>query len=193
MPKPDLSNWRGDWIISFKADLILSKETISYAEKGAINFHPSSPKYRGLGGYWWALHNGDSHYGVTLHHMDEEIDHGQIIKTVSFPIWAADTVESLKQRAAIHSLTLLNETLSDILAGKKLAPCGTEWEPHLYTNKQLAAAQTGLAVNGNTAANNAAQTLRLLEETQAELVRMPEETGRAGATDHGTHSGLSLR
>src|SRR6185312_6782050 len=53
MPKPDLSGWHGDWIIAFKADLILLQQTLDRATKGAINFHPSPPEYRGLGGYWW--------------------------------------------------------------------------------------------------------------------------------------------
>jgi methionyl-tRNA formyltransferase len=86
MPKPDLTGWQGDWIIAFKADLILPLSVLKRASKGAINFHPSPPIYRGLGGYWWALHNGDESFGVTVHHMDEEIDHGQIVETVCFPI-----------------------------------------------------------------------------------------------------------
>lgn len=146
-PKPDLNGWHGDWIISFKSDLILSRTTIESAKKGALNFHPSPPKYRGVGGYWWALHNNDEVYGVTCHHMDERIDHGAIIKTESFPIWPLETVESLKHRTALHSLGLLNKTLDDILNGKRLTTCGVKWEQHLYTYKELAAAQKALASN----------------------------------------------
>jgi methionyl-tRNA formyltransferase len=148
-PKPDLSNWHGDWIISFKSDLILPRAILERAKKGAINFHPSPPKYRGVGGYWWALHNGDDAFGVTCHNMNERIDHGEIITTESFPIWSGETVESLKHRAAIHSLALLNATLNDILAGKTLAPSGVQWEQHLYTSKELAQAQNAYATNGN--------------------------------------------
>lgn len=140
-PKPDLSGWRGDWIISFKSDLILSYDILERAKKGAINFHPSPPKYRGVGGYWWALNNGDDAFGVTCHHMNERIDHGEIITTESFPIWPKETVESLKHRAALNSLGLLNKTLDVILSGKPLAPCGAKWEPHLYTYQELALAQ----------------------------------------------------
>jgi methionyl-tRNA formyltransferase len=142
MPKPDLSDWEGDLIISFKSDLILSREILSRAKKEALNFHPSPPKYRGLGGYWWALHNGDDVFGVTCHHMNERIDHGDIIATDSFSILPGETVESLKHRAAIHSLALLDNMLDDILNEKSLAPCGVVWEPHLYTSKELALAQS---------------------------------------------------
>ncbi len=142
MPKPDLSEWDGDWIISFKSDLVLSRATLARAKKGAINFHPNPPKYRGVGGYWWALHNGDDVFGVTCHHMDERIDHGAIIATEDFPIRPGETVESLRHRAAIHSLSLLNEALDTIVSGKPLTSCGAKWEPHLYTYQELALAQS---------------------------------------------------
>lgn len=146
MPKPDLSHWQGDWIIAFKADLILPRSVLDRARKGAINSHPSPPKYRGLGGYWWAIHNGDAAYGVTVHHMDERIDHGEIINTLSFPIKPDDTVASLKHTAAMQSLDLLQETLKIIQSGQPLVPCGIKWEPHLYTSKQLALAQRAAAL-----------------------------------------------
>lgn len=149
MPKPDLSGWQGDWIISFKSDLILPREILDRAKKGAINFHPSPPKYRGIGGYWWALHNGDKTFGVTCHHMNERIDYGDIIATESFPIWPGETVESLKHRAALNSLALLNKTLDCIISGKSLIPCGTQWERHLYTSKELMLAQSAHAINND--------------------------------------------
>jgi phosphoribosylglycinamide formyltransferase 1 len=143
-PKPDLNGWRGDWIISFKSDLILSRALLERAKKGAINFHPNPPKYRGVGGYWWALHNSDDVFGVTCHYMDERIDHGPIIATQGFPIWPEESEGSLKHRAALYSLTLLNETLNVILSGKPLAPCGAKWEQHLYTYRELALAQSAV-------------------------------------------------
>ena len=56
MPPPiDIGSWQGDWIISFKSDVILTSETIGNAKLGAINFHPAPPKYRGIGGYYYAV------------------------------------------------------------------------------------------------------------------------------------------
>lgn len=149
MPKPDLHEWHGDWIISFKSDLILPSSVIERAKKGAINFHPCPSKYRGLGGYWWALHNNDNTFGATAHHVNERIDHGDIIKVIEFPIWQKETVEGLKHKAALYSLSLLKTILSDIVTGKALKPCGTEWENHLYTQKELeeAQAQTPIAIS----------------------------------------------
>jgi len=185
MPKPDLSGWQGDWIISFKSDLILSRDILERAKKGAINFHPSPPKYRGIGGYWWALHNGDDAFGVTCHHMNERIDHGEIIKTESFPIWPGETVESLKHRAALNSLALLNKTLDAILSGKPLVPCGAKWEPHLYTSQELALAQSAHRKNVNSYATqsnitpfDARPALDALEAIIKEDVLIPEKQGK---------------
>lgn len=141
MPKPNMDDWHGDWIISFKSDLILPLCVIERAKKGAINFHPSPPQYRGLGGYWWALHNGDNTFGVTCHHMNQRIDHGEIIKVDHFPISRGETVEELKHKAALFSHNLLNTIIRDLVVGKHLKPCGVEWGQHLYTQKELEEAQ----------------------------------------------------
>jgi methionyl-tRNA formyltransferase len=47
---------------------------------GIMNIHPSLlPKYRGPLPVAWAIRNGDSELGVTLHWMDENFDSGRII------------------------------------------------------------------------------------------------------------------
>ena len=167
--------WHGDWIISFKSDLILSRTTLESARNGAINFHPCPPKYRGIGGYWWALQNKDSTFGVTCHHMDERIDNGTIIKVHSFPIDAQETEEALRNKAAIHSLILLNEVLATITSGEKLIPCGIAWGSHLYTHKELQAARTKHMANTRitpelSTAINIENIFNSLEHAQNEIV-----------------------
>ncbi|MET4925304.1 formyltransferase family protein [Streptomyces sp. PSRA5] len=47
---------------------------------GAINVHTSMlPKYRGPIPVNWAIRNGDSEIGVTVHRMNEEFDSGEIL------------------------------------------------------------------------------------------------------------------
>lgn len=167
MPKPDLTDWHGDWIISFKSDLILPASVIERADKGAINFHPCPPKYRGLGGYWWARHNDDASFGVTCHHMNERIDHGDIIKVDNFAIWQGETEKDLKHKAALYSLNLLNGVLSDIVAEKPLEPCGTQWEPHLYTQKQLDAATAQKTTAEDILVSNPSQMVGYLAAQEA--------------------------
>lgn len=46
---PALDYWEGEWIFSFKSDLVLPPRIFEKASKAAINFHPAPPKYRGIG------------------------------------------------------------------------------------------------------------------------------------------------
>lgn len=51
------------------------------------NYHPAPlPKYPGLTNYVLAINDQVLHYGVTLHLMDEKIDHGNVIKRMDFDL-----------------------------------------------------------------------------------------------------------
>lgn len=136
--RPDIKkDWSGDWIISFKSDLVLAKEEIELAKKGAINFHPSTPKYRGIGGYFHAINNRDAQFGATCHIMDKHIDHGLILKTVIFDIKKSDTEKSLRERTAIYCLALLHDVIQNIFEGNKLKPNGEIWGKRLYLESEI--------------------------------------------------------
>lgn len=134
---PALDDWEGEWIISFKSDLVLPPKIFTRASKAAINFHPAPPKYRGIGGYFWALHNADKIYGVTCHHIIEEIDYGLIIAVRYFPILEGETPITLKMRAGVYCLSLLNEILEQILQEKELPSSKESWKKKLYTHEDL--------------------------------------------------------
>lgn len=69
-----------NFCFSFYYRRIFKKEYINIPSEGFINIHPSLlPKYRGPVPTMWALLNGDSETGVTLHYIDEGIDSGDII------------------------------------------------------------------------------------------------------------------
>lgn len=130
--------WSGDWIISFKSDLILRERVICSAKKNAINFHPSPPKYRGIGGYQYAVDNRDECFGATCHYMDKDIDHGEIIKTITFEIAQNENPETLRQRTAAYCLALFYEICIRIGRNLQLPKSDTNWGEKLYTKKALA-------------------------------------------------------
>lgn len=134
---PFLDDWEGHWIISFKSDLVLPPRIFQKASKAAINFHPAPPKYRGIGGYYWAIQNADEMYGVTCHHIIEEIDFGRIIACRHFPILEGETPFTLKMRAGVYCLDLLNEILELIIQGKDLPLAQESWDRKLYTREDL--------------------------------------------------------
>ncbi len=68
-----------------------------------LNIHPSLlPAFKGTHGIRDALNYGAKVTGVTVHFVDEDLDHGPIISQGSVEIKAGDTEDSLAER--IHKL-----------------------------------------------------------------------------------------
>lgn len=56
-----------------------------------LNLHNSPlPKYQGVMPINWALHNEESHHGVTVHEINEGIDSGPILGQILFAIQPAE-------------------------------------------------------------------------------------------------------
>lgn len=109
-----------------KPDLILviafgqfvGKAVRDMPPKGAINVHTSLlPKYRGAAPINWAIIDGRQETGVTIITLAREMDAGDIISSVSTPIYPTDTAGSLHDRLAELAPGLLIATLADIEAG----------------------------------------------------------------------------
>ena len=97
-----------DYIICFRSYYILDLEIINRAKYGAINFHPSLPKYRGVGGINYALYFKDKYFGSTAHIINQKIDDGEIIHVKKFKISKIDNLQSLLDKC--HS-NMLNQAL----------------------------------------------------------------------------------
>jgi len=77
-----------------------------------INIHPSLlPKFTGLEAWKQALAAGEQITGCTVHHVDDQIDHGEIIAQRAVPIVPNDTAESLHQRIQIAERDLYPEVI----------------------------------------------------------------------------------
>lgn len=132
----EVNKWEGEWIVSYKSDLILSENTLSKAHKGAINIHPAPPKYRGIGGYKYAIKNRDKKYGVTSHFMDTKIDHGQIILVKYFPIHNMQDPKLLKEVTAQYCIGVLQEIIG-YMHHQKFPSSKKKWSKKLFTHKDL--------------------------------------------------------
>jgi methionyl-tRNA formyltransferase len=76
-----------DLVFSCFYDKILRKKFIDQ-HKRVLNLHNSPlPKYRGVNPINWALKNGESYHGVTIHEIDEGIDTGPIVAQVRYSIY----------------------------------------------------------------------------------------------------------
>lgn len=78
---------------------ILGPEAIRRFGGRIVNIHPSLlPAFPGAHAVAQALETGVKVTGVTVHFVDEEVDHGPIIAQVPVEVMAGDDVESLHAR-----------------------------------------------------------------------------------------------
>lgn len=97
---------------------ILPVEILEAPPYGCINVHSSLlPKYRGAAPIQWAVLDGEKETGVTIMHMAEALDAGDIIAQVATAIDPDETVETLHDRLAALGAELLVKTVGEIQAG----------------------------------------------------------------------------
>lgn len=61
-----------DFIFCFRSKFILKKKLLK-KNTFSINYHPSLPKYRDVGGANYALYNNNKFFGFTIHLMNKKI------------------------------------------------------------------------------------------------------------------------
>ncbi|MGA5558838.1 formyltransferase family protein [Streptomyces lavendulocolor] len=70
------------------------------------------PQYRGARPVNWALLNGESIHGVTIHAIDAGIDSGPVFAQALFSIWPEiDEVRDVWERSMRHARLLISDTL----------------------------------------------------------------------------------
>jgi phosphoribosylglycinamide formyltransferase 1 len=81
---------------------VLHEPMLKAFPRRIINIHPSLlPKFPGLEAWKQALVAGETVTGCTVHHVDEQIDHGQILAQKEIRILPNDTPESLHARIQV--------------------------------------------------------------------------------------------
>ncbi|GHT54152.1 hypothetical protein AGMMS49982_18380 [Bacteroidia bacterium] len=133
----DIGWWDGDYIISYLSRWIIPEYLIKKAKKAAINFHPASPAYPGIGCNNFALYENASEYGVTCHYMHKNVDTGNIIAVKRFPILPTDDVASLLSRTYDFQLTLFYEIIGKIIKGEYLPITTEKWERKPFSRKEF--------------------------------------------------------
>ena len=97
---------------------ILPDEILDYPKLGCINVHSSLlPRYRGAAPINWAILNGDEKTGVTIMHMANELDAGDIITQAATAIDPDEDAETLYQRLADMGGALLISAVEQLAAG----------------------------------------------------------------------------
>jgi methionyl-tRNA formyltransferase len=129
--------WEGDYMISYLSRWVVPEDMLKRAYKAAINFHPASPEYPGIGCNNFALYEDAKEYGVTCHHMASKVDTGAIIAVKRFPIYAEDTVETLLKRTYENQIALFFEIIELLSNGKELPVSAEKWTRPPFSRKQF--------------------------------------------------------
>lgn len=108
-----------DLIFSFYYRSLIPERILRLAPLGAFNMHGSLlPRYRGRACVNWAVLNGETETGVTLHHMTARADRGRIVDQASVPIGPEDTAHDVFLKLIPLAGTVLRRSLPAILAGR---------------------------------------------------------------------------
>jgi UDP-4-amino-4-deoxy-L-arabinose formyltransferase / UDP-glucuronic acid dehydrogenase (UDP-4-keto-hexauronic acid decarboxylating) len=107
-----------DVLFSFYYRDILSTAILDIPASGCFNLHGSLlPKYRGRVPTNWAIINGETETGVTLHHMTPGIDDGDIVAQQSVSISSDDTARTLNDKQVETAGKMLDACLPAIRDG----------------------------------------------------------------------------
>lgn len=103
-------------------------ETLARFSGRILNIHPALlPAHGGQGMFGRQVHeaviaSGDRETGATIHLVDGEYDHGQVISQRRVPVEPGDTPETLAARVMAVEPGLFVGTLRDIVARRSVLP-----------------------------------------------------------------------
>lgn len=131
--------WGGcDILLSFKADFIIPNDMLERVSETALNFHPSLPDYRGIGGYRYAIDDGRAQFGATCHMITPELDAGPIVEVARFPMHAGESEAQLMEQTAKVALDQFMRMASALHEGRTPFIDESEsWGERLYTRAGL--------------------------------------------------------
>lgn len=122
-----------DMIVVAAFGQIIPKDILDIPPYGCINVHASLlPRWRGAAPIQWSLIAGDKETGVTIMHMAEGLDTGDMISKAVLPITKEDTGGSLFDKLTKIGGELLVSTMGDLFAGTAAREPQPEESPTPY-------------------------------------------------------------
>ncbi len=98
---------------------VLSPLFIDRFSNRILNIHPSLlPSFPGMDAVAKALDQGVKVTGVTVHFVDEKVDHGPVVAQRAVSVESDDTVESLHARIQIEEHDLYPEVVRAFVRGE---------------------------------------------------------------------------
>ena len=107
-----------DFLLSFYYRNMIKPQVLELARHGALNLHGSYlPKYRGRVPVNWAVINGETETGATLHYMVEKPDAGDIVDREKVSIEFTDTSLDVFNKVTAAAVTVIGRSWPKLVAG----------------------------------------------------------------------------
>ena len=122
---PNTAEWlskgaaaKPDFVFSFYYRYMLDPKWLQLPRAGALNMHGSLlPKYRGRAPVHWAIIQGETETGASLHYMEEKPDAGALVDQQAVTILENDDALALSLKVAVAAEEVLRRSLPSLLAG----------------------------------------------------------------------------
>jgi methionyl-tRNA formyltransferase len=102
-----------DLFLNVHSLFVVDGQILEAARIGSFNLHPGPlPEFAGLDAPSWALYEGRSRYGCTVHWMTGSVDAGPIAYATEFDIVPGETGLSLSLKCVKHGLELIARLLT---------------------------------------------------------------------------------
>jgi methionyl-tRNA formyltransferase len=116
---PTLQVLSPDYIFSFYYRYMIPAELLACAKIAALNMHGSLlPKYRGRAPVNWAILQGETETGATLHVMESKPDAGDIVGQVAVSIGPDETAADIFGKVSQAAVKVLEDALPSLMQGK---------------------------------------------------------------------------
>jgi methionyl-tRNA formyltransferase len=107
-----------EFLLSFYYRNMIKPEVLELASTGALNLHGSYlPRYRGRVPVNWAVINGETETGATLHYMVEKPDAGDIVDREKVAIAFTDTAFDVFNKVTDAAVTVIGRSWPKLASG----------------------------------------------------------------------------
>ena len=131
----DIKDSENSIALSILSKVIFPKSFLSNF-KNSYNIHPGTKNYPGFG-YNFALLNNEIEYGAVCHHMEEEIDSGDIILESNFLIHETESVDTLQFKTYLHILIIFNDFIDNYISKKLDNLKRVQWSRKPYLKEEF--------------------------------------------------------
>ena len=115
---PELQKLAPDYLFSFYYRHMIPAELLACAKIGALNMHGSLlPKFRGRAPVNWAILQGATETGATLHMMEVKPDAGDIVGQSAVSIGPNETATDVFGKVSQAAITVMQQALPELVQG----------------------------------------------------------------------------